>query len=499
MMDETQPLLAEVHLVDTERCDEGDAAVCQEDIVDFDVAGDPENPMEWPTAYKWGIVFLLSFMAFTVTFTCISVVPIANRIVYDLDSGRVSKSSSVLLVTIWELGEAAGPLLIAPLSEVFGRYPVMNGATILFIIATTLAALSQSTPLFIGARALTGLSVASNVLGPAIVGDMFATEQRGAAISVIALAPLVGGSLGPAIGGAIAEKLGWRCVLWASVALAMICEIVFFTGFRETYKVAVLRQRAARLRKETGNANLRTVFDVVVDDRQSSLRKIWKSAVRPAIVFSGSGVLQVMSLHGAVMFSYYYVFSTTLPDIMEQLYGLSAAETGLAFIAFSAGSTVSVICMNIMLDKIYIKLREQHKGVGAPEYRLPMAIAGAFGLPLTVMLLGWVAQMRLHLTILMFTVGLFGATLTLVYLPLNAYIVDAFGLYAASGMTAIIVSRCLMSTVLPLATDPLVKRFDWGPGVSVLGGLGLVLVPIPILVFRYGSKWRQLSTYTKDN
>lgn len=61
-MDETQPLLAEVHLVDTERCDD----VSHKDIVDFDVDGDAENPIEWPIAYKWGIVSLLFFMAFTV-------------------------------------------------------------------------------------------------------------------------------------------------------------------------------------------------------------------------------------------------------------------------------------------------------------------------------------------------------------------------------------------------------------------------------------------------
>lgn len=267
------------------------------------------------------------------TFTCISVVPIANQIVADLDDGRVSKSSSVLLVTIWELGEAAGPLLIAPLSEVFGRYPVMNGATILFVLATILAAVSQNTTLFISARALTGLSVASNVLGPAIIGDMFAAEQRGSAISIIALAPLIGGSLGPAIGGAITETIGWRWVLWLSAGLALTCELIFLTCFRETYKVAILRQRAARLRKETGNPKLRTIFDA--NDGKSSLHKVLECAVRPFIVLSGSSVLQVLSLYGAVMFSYFYVFSTTLPDILQQRYGLSPAAIGLTFIVFS--------------------------------------------------------------------------------------------------------------------------------------------------------------------
>jgi MFS family permease len=238
-----------------------------------------------------------------------------------------------LLVTIWELGEAAGPLLIAPLSEVFGRSPVMNGANLLFIFATALAALSQSTPLFIFARALTGLSVASNVLCPAIVGDMFASEERGSAMSIIALAPLIGGALGPAISGAIAETLGWRRVIWLSVFLALAAEIIFLFCFRETYKVAILRRRAASLRKETGNPKLRTIFDI--DEHKSGLHKIWEYAVRPFTVLSSSSVLQALSFHGAVIFSYYYIFSTTLPDIVEQLYGLSPAETGLAFISFS--------------------------------------------------------------------------------------------------------------------------------------------------------------------
>ncbi|KAI2628412.1 MFS transporter [Xylaria nigripes] len=491
-MDETEPLLADVRLLDPLLPNE----VLRKDIIDFDVDGDADNPIEWPRAYKWGVVSLLSIMAFTVTFTCISVVPIANRIVYDLD-GHEDKSSSVLLVTIWELGEAAGPLLIAPLSEVFGRYPVINGANLLFIFATALAALSHSTPLFIAARALTGLSVASNVLGPAIVGDMFISEQRGSGISIIAMAPLVGGSIGPAIAGAVAERFGWRSVVWLSLCLALICEILFFTCFRETYKVAILQRRVEILRKETGNPMLRTRYDT--DDRKSTLRKVWECAVRPISVLAGSRVLMAMSLHGAVMFSYYYVWSTTFPDVLRQIYGLSPAATGLAFVSFSVGSVISLIGMNSLLDKIYIKLRERHKGIGAAEYRLPIAIVSAITLPLSIMAYGWASQLHLPLAVLLLIASAVGTSLTLVLMPLSAYVVDAFGLYAASGMTAIIVTRCLMSTILPLAADPVVRKLDWGLGMSVLAGGGLILAPIPILVFRYGSRWRQLSTYTVDD
>lgn len=268
------------------------------------------------------------------TFTCISVVPIATRIVDDLDRGKAATSSaSVLLVTIWELGEAAGPLLIAPLSEVYGRYPVMNAANVLFIAFTVLAALGQTTAVVITARALTGLAVASNVLSPAIIGDMFAPEGRGAAMSVVQLAPLVGGCVGPAVAGAVAQTAGWRRTLWVGAGLAAACEVMFLTCFRETYKVPILRRRAGRLRRETGDAALRTEFDV--GDGRRGWQVMWGSVMRPWVVLRSSFVLQVLSLFGSFVFAYYYIMSTTLPSILQERYGFTPAATGLAFVNFS--------------------------------------------------------------------------------------------------------------------------------------------------------------------
>lgn len=250
----------------------------------------------------------------------------------DLSNGHPDQSAGVLLITIWEFGEAGGPLLIAPLSEVFGRYPVINAANVVFITATILAALSESTTLFIVSRALTGLAVASNVLNPAIVGDIFIPEQQGSAMSIITLAPLIGGAVGPAISGTIAQSFGWRYVLWMSAILAGACELVFLTCFRETYKVAILQRRAAKLRKETGNASLRSPFD---GPTKSSFKSFRDSIMRPAVVFFSSGILQAISLFGSVVFTYYYIMSTTLADILEELYDMPPALIGSAFIAFS--------------------------------------------------------------------------------------------------------------------------------------------------------------------
>lgn len=266
----------------------------------------PPNPK-----CRYTLIYFMLTPAGSRTFTCTAVVPIANRIVDDLDgSSGSSKSASVLLVTIWELGEAAGPLLIGPLSEIVGRYPVINGANVLFVGSTILAAACRSSGAFVAARVLTGLTVATNVLSPAIIGDIFPPEQRGSAMSFVQVAPLVGGAIGPAISGAIAESLGWRRVILLSVALASCCEVVFLCCFRETYKVTILRRRAERLRRETGNAALKTLFDL---EEKHDAAKLWEAVMRPVLVFCSSSVLQALSLFGGLVFSYFYIMSVTLP------------------------------------------------------------------------------------------------------------------------------------------------------------------------------------------
>jgi hypothetical protein len=60
--DETRPLLRHGDTAENGSL----KAAHGSDIVDFDPNGDPENPQDWPKAYKWSIVALLAFMAFTV-------------------------------------------------------------------------------------------------------------------------------------------------------------------------------------------------------------------------------------------------------------------------------------------------------------------------------------------------------------------------------------------------------------------------------------------------
>jgi hypothetical protein len=153
---------------------------------------------------------------------------------------------------------------------------------------------------------------------------------------------------------------------------------------------------------------------------------------------------------------------------------------------------------NVTLDRIYARMKAANGGVGQPEFRLPLVIVGGVALPVMIALYGWAAELLVPLWVLLLLMGLVGFALILAFVPVSAYVVDAFGLYAASAMTGLIVARCLMSTFLPLATTPLVRNYGFGWGFTVLGAVSLGLAPIPVLVSRYGQQWRQLSEYTRS-
>ena len=413
--------------------------------------------------------------------------PIAGHIIADLNGGHESKTDSILLVTIWELGEAAGPLILAPMSERYGRYPVFNIANVLFICGSILGVLSQSVGLLIFARFFVGATVASNLLNPAIIGDIFPSDQRGSAMSVVMFAPLLGGAIGPAISGAITETMGWRQTMWLAIGLAVVCEIAFLTCFRETYKVTVLAKMGKPIEENT---------DTPAPEQEDL--GFLTSIARPAKVFFSSFILQILSLYGSLVFTFFYIMSTTLPDILLHEYNFTPAMIGTAFLSFSIGSVLGLIVCNLLLDRIYKKLAAAGDSKPSPENRLPLLIVSSIALPFVVTMYGWVAQLVLPVWLLLLSVVLLGCFVILSMVPLMAYVVDAFNLFSASAMTAILITRCLMSTFLPLVTVPLTDKVGYGLGFTVLAAACVALAPVPFFIWRYGGQWRQKSDFTKD-
>ena len=142
------------------------------------------------------------------TFATIMCTPAAPEIMRDFKTNN--QLYVVILVSIWEAGEAVGPLFIGPLSEMYGRRLVFHVANIIFVVCAVGCALSIDIGMLIAFRLLNGVVVASVVLGPSIIGDMFVQEKRGSAMAITLFGPVVGPISAPVIGGYLTEAIGWR-------------------------------------------------------------------------------------------------------------------------------------------------------------------------------------------------------------------------------------------------------------------------------------------------
>ena len=240
-------------------------------------------------------------------------------------------------MSIWELGETAGPLLIGPLSEIFGRKPVYHVANWLFIVCSTINGFSVNIHMVIAFRFLSGLCVASLSLNPPILGDLFAVEQRGRAMAIMSVAPLFGTSVGPIVGGYLSASLSWRWTFWLVAILTTCVELALILVYQETYRVVIL-QKKAKCEQSTGKASGQTDQEAC---RQRSVTTVLKAAVsRPLWLLVRSPVLALITVYVSLVYGYTYLVFTTLAEVFETTYNFSQGPVGLTYLGIGMLSRI---------------------------------------------------------------------------------------------------------------------------------------------------------------
>ena len=103
-----------------------------------------------------------------------------------------NEAEGSLLISIYIIGLAVGPLFLSPLSELYGRYITLNVANIVFLVATILCAVSVNLPMLLVFRLVMGLACVIPITsGGGFVADLMAQEKRGAALTLWTIGPLL--------------------------------------------------------------------------------------------------------------------------------------------------------------------------------------------------------------------------------------------------------------------------------------------------------------------
>jgi multidrug resistance protein len=131
------------------------------------------------------------------------------------DFGSTSKLLSSFVVSVYILGFAFGPLVVAPFSEYSGRAWVYNICNVFFVIFNIASALAPNMASLVVFRFLDGFAgVAAITCGSGTIADLVPREKRGQAMAIWSLGPLFGPIIGPVVGGFLVEATSWRWVFW---------------------------------------------------------------------------------------------------------------------------------------------------------------------------------------------------------------------------------------------------------------------------------------------
>ncbi|KAF3054713.1 Efflux pump vrtL [Trichoderma lentiforme] len=460
------------------------------DIVGWEREDDPTMPLNFKNSQKWLIVCLLSMITFMSPFASSILAPAIIFIEKDLEVSSTTKGA--MPVSIFLLGYAVGPLFLSPLSEIYGRNIVLLVSNLWFCLWLIGCALAPTLDTLIFFRFMTGIGgSACQTIGGAVISDLFPVSERGRAMAVWMLGPLFGPSCAPLIGGFVSETIGWRWVNWITFIPAAIIVLISTAINRETNHRVLIKRKTQKLRQELNRPQLRSCYDNPDTPFLPTSQILLDGFVRPMKMLFYSAIIFSISLYIAFAYGCLYLLFNTIPMVFQGSYGWSIGITGLVYLTMLIGYAVGLGIFAVLSDKTVVRMTKANDGVFEPEMRLADCIFFAFVLPISFFWYGWSADRAVHWIVPIIGIIPFGIAIVGIWLPAQAYIIDAYPQHSASGLAAFSVLRCIVAAFLPLAGPQMYESLGVGWGTSLLGFIALALIPIPALIYKFGGRLRQ--------
>ncbi|KAI1381432.1 MFS general substrate transporter [Hypoxylon crocopeplum] len=453
---------------------------------------DPLCPRSMSIVRKWLVVITVGMGSLCVT--CTSSIYASTYGQMNPEFG-ISSIVGTLGLSLFVLGIALGPLLMSPLSEFAGRRPIYLVSWAMFLIWLIPSAVAKNAATMLIARFIDGFAGSSflSVAG-GTVSDIFTRDQIQAPMVIISLSPFVGPSIGPLLGGFINYYTNWRWTYYAMIIWAF-AEMVMIAVFApETYHPIKLREKARKLRKETGDDRWKAPME---KSTKSVARTVGYSLLRPFQLLIFEPMCLLLCLFSAILLGVLYLFFGAFSLVFGDNYGFNLWQTGMSFLGILIGMLACSASDQLIWRRVNLRLLEQNGGVPEPEFRLPPAIAGAVLVPIGLFIFAWTAYPWVHWIAPIIGSGIFGCGTLLVFTGIFTFLVDAYPHYAASALAANSFARCTFAAAFPLFGIQMYNKLGFQWGSSLLAFLTVAMMPFPYLFFRYGKDIRKKSRFAK--
>ena len=160
-------------------------------------------------------------------------------------------SIAQMTVSLYMVGIACSQIIMGPLSDRFGRRPVLLAGLGLMVAASAACIFADTLPQLIAARFLQALGGATGmVVSRAIIRDLYSRERIGAMISLVIAVMMIAQMLSPLTGGLLETAFGWRAIFYVITAASLIVAVAIALALPETRRD---RSEAGGFRGDVGS------------------------------------------------------------------------------------------------------------------------------------------------------------------------------------------------------------------------------------------------------
>ncbi|KAH5426597.1 hypothetical protein HBI47_116600 [Parastagonospora nodorum] len=462
----------------------------QRHVIRFE-ENDPENPNNWSMPKKCYALFvaIMSVMNSTMSSSLASgaTPPISEHF------GTTSEYLLILPTSMFLVGYVFGPMAWGPLSESYGRKGTMVYSFAILTVFSIASAVAPNFGALVVFRLLVGIggSCAISVVGGICADVWHDPVARGRSMAIFMAATTFGPILGPPVSGFI-SVVSWNWAFWIGAIHAGATWPLFWF-FPETYGPAILKRRAQRLRKETGDESIVAPLELEKTDLNHIVTVVLS---RPLRMICFEPLVLFTCLYLSYAYAIFYIYLQSYPIIFTGIYSFNRGENGLAFLPIGVGAIISA-GMYLSWDAILMRAQRLQRPWAANEEmrRLPLAcVAGPFFV-ISSFWLGWTAREDVHWIVPALAGILFGMGYLCLFMALLNYLVDAYEVFAASAMAAASLSRSTFGAILPFAAKPMYRAMGVAWATSLLGFFSLALCVVPFVFVKWGGKMRERSPF----
>ncbi|THX49569.1 MFS general substrate transporter [Aureobasidium pullulans] len=448
---------------------------------------DPHNWSNGKRLWTTAILFLLVFSQGWVSACDSNIAKPASKELH------VSQTTETLATALFLLGISAGSLVVGPLSEELGRNPVYLVPSMFYLCFTLGDALTPNFGAQITFRFLAGVSAspALSIYGGSLA-DLYTTEEREKLWPFFALSPLLSPILAPVAAAWIEDYLSWRWVYWIGLALSGAVYLLAFLCLPETFSPMIVQWRTHHLRQLIGSDK----YTCDLEGRDSLGKRLAQNLSQPAKFFTTEPVIITLGFYLIVVYVVIFTFLNGFEFIFTDTYGLSPGETGLAFLGICIGALIST-ALTPMIGHFFenTSTTEEKSQEQPPEHLLIPAIIASPFFAISIFWLGWTNYQSVSYWSDYAATILFGYSMTAIFVSSYSYIINIYGTWSSSALGSITMARYFVASGMLVAARPMYQGIGVHWSLTFLGCLGLLCLPVPFLIYRYGKWLRKKSQF----